>query len=527
MNSYSDSEKLELYAQQIHDSGIDITPDQKVWTEIAYACASQGEAGREPFHLISSIFPGYSREDCDRHYSYCLKTSRNCLSIGTLVKIAGDHGIKLSLPRGRRSKTPGQRQEEHKALLAAVKERLCKGRLWRYNVLTCKTEYSEATDAWYEVDDRFVDTLLTRLREEGLRVKDNELRSLINSSDFSANYAPHLEWLDSLPAWNPDTDPDYIHDFFVGHMEFGPLADAELYDLVFHRWLVAMVALWKGPIDENPLMPTFCGSQQIGKSFFARHVLPPCLQLYLTAVRPNDPINVDTMLTLSEVLLVIFDEISINTDSKSNMMKFLITSGQTNLRTAYGHYRKTRRRIASLIATTNYTQFIRESEGNRRYVGIDLVRTVNIYDRPLCYEGAYAQALYLLNHGFDPKPTYEESRRISAHNRSFMAPNDCEEALLTFIRKPTEHDNPVALSAGDLLQELINRGFRGRGFSAVEIGKTMKRLEFGCKTVRGSTKYMAVIIDAATHQQERIDDAATPQQANADEEDPFEIPSIF
>ena len=46
MNSYTDLEKLELYAQQIHDSGIDITPDQKnEWTMIAYACASQGEAG--------------------------------------------------------------------------------------------------------------------------------------------------------------------------------------------------------------------------------------------------------------------------------------------------------------------------------------------------------------------------------------------------------------------------------------------------------------------------------------------------
>ena len=66
MNSYTDSEKLELYAQQIHDSGIDITPDQKnEWTQIAYACASQGEAGREPYHLICSNYPGYSREDCD------------------------------------------------------------------------------------------------------------------------------------------------------------------------------------------------------------------------------------------------------------------------------------------------------------------------------------------------------------------------------------------------------------------------------------------------------------------------------
>ena len=36
---------------------------------------------------------------------------------------------------------------------------------------------------------------------------------------------------------------------------------------------------------------------------------------------------------------------------------------------------------------------------------------------PLPYEGAYAQALYLLDHGFQPKPTQEESQLISQHNR--------------------------------------------------------------------------------------------------------------
>lgn len=56
---YSDSEKLAEYARQIHESGVDLTSDQRVWTAIAYACASQGEAGREPYHLISSNYGGY------------------------------------------------------------------------------------------------------------------------------------------------------------------------------------------------------------------------------------------------------------------------------------------------------------------------------------------------------------------------------------------------------------------------------------------------------------------------------------
>ena len=516
---YSDSEKLAEYARQIHASGIDLTPDQRVWTEIAYACASQGEAGREPYHLISSNYPGYSREECDKHYSYCLKTSKNCVSLGTLVKIAKDNGVELTLPRGRRKKTAMQKKEEQRAMVCAVKDFLMEGRQWRFNILSNKTEYSEDGSVWKEVDDRFMDTVLTRMRESGMRVKDNEVRSLVNSSDFAPDFAPHVEWLRGLPEWNPDTDPDYIHDFFVGHMDFGPMADVELYDQMFHRWLVGMVALWLGDIDANPVMPSYCGPEHVGKSYMAQHVLPPCLQQYQTTIRPNDPFNTDTMLTLSEVLLVIFDEIAISSDSKSNMMKYLITSGQTNLRDAYGHYRKARRRIASPIATTNHHQFIRESDGSRRYLSIDLVGTKNLQKFPLNYEGAYAQALYLLKHGYDPTPTYDESRRLNKYNKQFMIPNDCEEALRTFVRQPEDDDVVVkGLSSGDLLHELNGRGFRGKEFNVVSIGRAMKSMGFVPFLSGGRSKYRVVLLDFEHQEREQKAEAADAAKASDNQE---------
>ena len=518
MKSFTDLEKLELYAQQIHDSGIDITPDQKnEWTMIAYACASQGEAGREPYHRICSNYPNYDREECDKHFSYCMKTSKNNVSLGTLVKIARDHGLELKLPRGRRPKSKKEKEEVQKTIVTAIREQLQADYQWRHNVLSGKTEYSGEGSDWREVDDRFIDTILTRLRESGLRVKDNELRSLVNSSDFAPDFAPHLEWLKSLKPWNPETDPDYIHDFYLGHMEFGTLADAELYDLIFHRYHVGIVALWRGEIDANPVMPTFCGPQQIGKSFIAEHILPPHLKKYQTAIRPNDPINTYTMLTFSEVLMVIFDEISISSDSKSNMMKFLVTAGQTNLRDAYGHYRKTRRRMASAVATTNYIQFIREAEGSRRYIGIDLVGTKNIYDYPLNYEGAYAQAVYLLEHGFEPKPTLEESQRISQYNRQFMLPNDCEEALRTFVRQPTESDYAEAYGAGDLKRELDLRGFRGNAYNVINIGKAMKALGFASSKIKGYYKYRVVLADSVRQERERQEEAKLIQD-NAEQQ---------
>ena len=61
-------------------------------------------------------------------------------------------------------------------------------------------------------------------------------------------------------------------------------------------------------------------------------------------------------------------------------------------------------------------------------------------------EGAYAQALYLLDHGFQPKPTHDESQLITEHNRRFEEPNDCEEAILTFLKQPDTLDNAESLS---------------------------------------------------------------------------------
>lgn len=514
-NSYTDQERLDTLARRISESGIDLTASQRDWTIMAYACASQGEGGREAFHLISSNYPGYSREECDKHFSYCLRTSKNQVGMATLVKLCKDYGIDTSMPRGRRPKNEEQRKEEQANTISLVSEQLRNGRLWRKNLISEKVEHSVDGKTWTEMDDRMLNTLITRLRQQGLRISEPALRALIDSSDFSVDFDPVTAYLESLPAWDPQRDPDYISTMFVGHMTFANEHERDFYDQVFHRWFTCMVALWKGIIDENPLLPTFCGSEQIGKTFFCKNILPPCLRPYWTEVRPNDPLNTDTMLTLSRVLLIIFDEIRISNDAKSNMLKYLMTSSQTTLRASYDRFAKTRQRKASFIATTNFKQFIRETEGNRRYVGIDLTGTTNINDNPIDYDGAYAQAVYLLRNGYQPKPTREESMRIKEHNKAFMQMNDCEQALLTFVRQPEEYGNAQIVTPGDLLQELNNRGFRGAPFNTNEIGRSLTRLGFKSKKTNRGKGYFLSIIDYDQQTRERKATAAD------DDEMPF------
>ena len=88
---------------------------------------------------------------------------------------------------------------------------------------------------------------------------------------------------------------------------------------------------------------------------------------------------------------------------------------------------------------------------------------------------------------------------------------DAEEALRTFVRMPTEFDNSEAYSSGDLLRELNTRGFHGRGFSAVAIGKAMKAMGFEVRKIRGTYKYRVVLADYDRQRRERIEDAADEQ----------------
>ncbi len=68
-------------------------------------------------------------------------------------------------------------------------------------------------------------------------------------------------------------------------------------------------------------------------------------------------------------------------------------------------------------------------------------------------------------------------------------------------------DNAEAYSAGDLLKELNQRGFSGRGFKVVTIGRAMKNMGFESRKIRGAYKYNVILADYDRQKRERIEDA--------------------
>lgn len=511
MNSFTDKEKLELFAQQIHDSGVDITSDYNDWIKIGFSCASEGESGREPFHLICSNYANYSREECDKKFSNCLRTKKNCVTLGTLVKIAKDYGIDLKLPLGRRPKTQEQKEEELATTFDKAIHYLNEWAKWWRNTWNDRTELQEPDGERHPITDRDISTFYCRLKMEGVRISSNDVEHLIRSRDFAVDDNPFQNYFDSLPEWK-EGDTDYIREFFVGHMEFGDPENTEFYDRMLHKWFVGMVGLWLGKVDENPIMPVLFGSQHVGKTYFVRHILPPPLQYYLNPVNPMAKIDKDFEISMSETPIMFLDELNINNLQKSEAYKYAATSSASYLRESYGHFREKRERKASLIAATNNEKFIRGTDGSRRYLPIHLVNTVNLKEHPLPYEGAYAQALYLLEHGYQAKPSKEESQEISDHAKPYVMNDDVVEALSTFVREPSEGEAGVALGAGELLQELSQRGFRGSAFSSNNVGKAMKAMGFKSIVRRGRHKYRVVLADYQRQQREQTEDAKDTEE---------------
>ena len=503
-HNFSNLDHLQLVAKRLSDAGVDITFHYGDWVNVTFACASLGEGAREAYHAICAQYPGYSREECDEKFNNCLKTGRGDVSLATIMKLAKDHGIDTRLPRGRRPKSEQERSEEEKNKMLRMAELLHGFASFRFNELKQQVELSEKDEPWHPITDRDFRTYYCRVKEAGVKVGQADVQAMIESRDFSPEFNPLTSYLESLPPYDPERDGNPLKDMFVDHMEFGDPENYAFYDMVFQKWFVGMVALWTGQVNENPLMPVLCGPQHIGKTYFIRHILPPQLRHYVMEPAPSQPVDKDFIISISEVPLIFLDEFSITSNTKSDAYKFIITSSQSNLRDAYGRFRQTRQRKASLIAATNLDHFIRDAEGNRRYAAVSLVGTKNLDEYPIDYDRAFAQALWLLEQGCSPKPDHHESMVISEHNIPFMEPNDCEEALRVFLRKPRPNEQAEWLTSGDLMQELGNRGFRGRQFNAVEIGKAMKRLEFECKIKDGKKRYKLIIAEYERQKRERV-----------------------
>lgn len=305
---------------------------------------------------------------------------------------------------------------------------------FRHNVVTGKLEYKlKDRKSFLIINDFQENSLLRELLKNHIKCSFTVLRTILNS-DFCYIYNPFEAYFSSLPPY--DNETDYINQLAntitttnQGHWLY-----------CFKKWLVAMAACVLQDNIINHTVIVFSGKQGIGKTTWMENLVPQYLKnhLFSGTINPN---NKDTLIHLSECMLINLDELENLNRTEIGSLKEIITKTHIRVRKAYGHNNETLPRRASFVGSVNTAQFLNDTTGSRRFLCFEVTNIE--YHHNISIDNVYAQALHLFKTGFRYWFDKSEIEAITANNEQYQIRSVEEELLLTWFE-------PVSPFGGDL-----------------------------------------------------------------------------
>ncbi|MCQ2339650.1 MAG: virulence-associated E family protein [Paludibacteraceae bacterium] len=352
----------------------------------------------------------------------------------------------------------------------------------RYDVVSDKLELcTSATDPtdvsahWRELTKRDINSIVCACcAESGKNITDREVRCVLQS-DFVPQEHPPRAYLDNLPAYVPvegQTPLDYLASQVTVQ---GDEQEQQRWRDTFIRWFVAMVACWRSDDIVNQHVLVLIGPQGIFKTTWLERLIPPCLRTYSTKMANIRDLNKDERLRVAESVLINMDEIDSMSDRELNQMKSLITTADVNERAAYGYTKERKVRLASFCASGNKDQFLTDTTGNRRWLPFRVQSIQNPYDNPLQpWDMYYAQAIYMIDHGYAYWFDQERIQSLAEHVESFHKETS-EEQLLPIFYSPATKDTPDAVfrTAAEISAKLSYEGNIRQPMSLTALGKLL------------------------------------------------------
>ena len=354
----------------------------------------------------------------------------------------------------------------------------------RYNVVKQQTEFrpNDLTfKPWQPLTDRQLKSIVVEQMKEGGESWMNDIRIYIESAHIP-DYNPVHEFLKGCGDW--DGRRDYIEDF-ARRLP----TDFSLWPKYFHRWLLAMVAqaLDINRDYGNSMVPLLIGSEGIKKSIFCKNILPPSMrEYYMDDIKMDNAEQVERV--LGRMWLVCIDEYNAKTDREQAKVKRLLTEKDVQIRKMRSAEYTMTPRLCSFIATTNDPTPLSSSEGNRRYLCVEVKGEIDMKER-VPYKQMFAQAVAELH---QPDCLYwftsEDERIIREHNQPFMAESTIESVLPDIFEPTQEHKRENLWTTAAIQQELAKH-LKSRDVpNLTNLGKTLKALRWprgGNTGVRG------------------------------------------
>lgn len=342
--------------------------------------------------------------------------------------------------------------------------------VFRHNIVSGKLEFQYFGKKKWNLMNDFIENSMLRECLKG-RIKTNlsSLRNLLYS-DFCELFNPFEDYFFNLPTYDEKTD--YITEL----ANTITTTKQDLWQQCFKKWLVAMVGCVLDDKVINHTVIVFSGKQGLGKTTWVEKLVPKPLKEYLFSGTIN-PNNKDTLVQLSECMLINLDELENLNRSEIGSLKEIITKTQIRMRKAYGHNNETMPRRASFAGSVNTAQFLNDSTGSRRFLCFELVDIQ--YQHNVDINLAFSQALFLFKSGFRHWFDQEEIKSITENNEQYQLRSPEEELLLTWF-EPIERENATLfLNASQIAAKLAEKAKINITDGTInKIGKALKKHNF-------------------------------------------------
>jgi predicted P-loop ATPase len=259
-----------------------------------------------------------------------------------------------------------------------------------------------------------------------------------------------------------------------------PSADA-LWRHCFKKWFVAMVASWLRDEVVNHQVLVLIGRQGIFKTTWLERLIPPHLRDYCCKLANATQLSKDDRLRIAEFGLINMDELDAMTPRELNAIKSVITASDVNERVAYGYTKERRVRLASFCASSNRREFLTDITGNRRWLPFEVESIQNPFFTTLPYDLMYAQALYLIENGYNYWFDLDDINTLEEHNESFRA-QDSEEQLLPILFDIPAEGKGEFMTTAQISERLVSYGNIKKPMSVTKLGTILSAA--GYKAVR-------------------------------------------
>ena len=353
--------------------------------------------------------------------------------------------------------------------------------IFRHNIVSGKLEYQQLSNSfpsgrpggakkkWNVMNDFIENSMLRECLKGRIKTNLSSLRNLLYS-DFCELFNPFEDYFFNLPSYDEKTD--YITEL----ANTITTTKQDLWQQCFKKWLVAMVGCVLDDKVINHTVIVFSGKQGLGKTTWVEKLVPKPLKEYLFSGTIN-PNNKDTLVQLSECMLINLDELENLNRSEIGSLKEIITKTQIRMRKAYGHNNETMPRRASFAGSVNTAQFLNDSTGSRRFLCFELEGIK--YQHNVDINMAFSQALFLFKSGFRFWFDQEEIKSITENNEQYQLHSPEEELLLTWFEPCSKEEATLFLNASQIAAKLADRTKLNLNDGTInKLGKALKKHNF-------------------------------------------------